>query len=87
MHGLSTIIRRNEEAAGREAGHAFNDGDHEKASRILDAETANPGRLTSPAFVDGYLRGREEDPADPSDPYRPRVGYWLTADQLAAEGR
>jgi hypothetical protein len=61
MHALEIIVKRNQEAAGRECGHAVNDNDHEQASRILDAETAaNPGHITSPEFLAGYLRGREE---------------------------
>lgn len=54
MHALEVIIRRNEEAAGREAAHADNNGKYEKATAILAATEVDD------AFVEGYTRGRAE---------------------------
>lgn len=54
MHCLEVIQARNERAAGREMGHAVNDGNQKKANNILGT-----AQVTD-AFVDGYARAREE---------------------------
>ena len=63
MHGLDIIIRRNAEAAGREAAHADNDGNDELASKIHNTvceETGDPDSPEWTAFGRGYLGGRNE---------------------------
>lgn len=56
MHALEVIIVRNARAAGREAAHAVNDGDHEKARAIAAHFTP----LLNPPPDPGYLRKRAE---------------------------
>ncbi len=61
MHCLEVIVKRNDEAAGREAAHAVNDGAHaaDVFAPLLDY-AVNPGSSKAAAFKRGYLRGREE---------------------------
>ena len=57
MHSLEIIVKRNAEAAGREAAHASNEGDFKLALAIAEAvgdDTAGG------AFVRGYARGTQE---------------------------
>jgi hypothetical protein len=54
MHCLEVIVARNDQAAGREAAHAFNDGD-DRMIRIVEAGPVND------AFRRGYLGARKED--------------------------
>lgn len=53
MHCLEVIKARNDHAAGREAGHAFNDGDDKKM-------LATVGQRTNAAFRRGYFDGKQE---------------------------
>jgi hypothetical protein len=59
MHSLEVIIRRNEEAAGREMAHRVNDA-------LLPEQAINEAGerwedSTEPeAYARGYTRGREE---------------------------
>ncbi len=62
MHCLEVIVKRNAEAAGREAAHAANDGDTEALFRLLApdySETSNDPNVQA-AFLQGYARGRQE---------------------------
>lgn len=70
MHALEVIIVRNAAAAGREAAHADNDGAHEKASVIFEADSEarrelaeqrvslQLSNIASDAFVGAYCNGR-----------------------------
>jgi hypothetical protein len=58
MHCLEVIIEKNERAAGREAAHAFNDGNTKLHLQIID-NTEKLIDLTD-AFVDGYITGKRE---------------------------
>jgi len=62
MHSLEVIISKNAKAAGREAGHAVNDGDHETAKKIAAAALEDEIVLVnySKTFLAGYWRGRKE---------------------------
>ncbi len=60
MHALEVIIARNARAAGREAGHADNDGDEARGDRIVQAVRAEASEPEWTAFVAGYLAGRKE---------------------------
>ena len=60
MHGLDIIIRRNAEAAGREAGHAFNDGRLKQYLAIEQAAEEHGNRVNDAAFSRGYVRGRKD---------------------------
>jgi hypothetical protein len=55
MHCLEVIIKRNDEAAGREAGHAKNDDAY--GAPCCDAIVK---RDESPAFIAAYLAARKE---------------------------
>jgi hypothetical protein len=57
MHSLDVIVKRNLEAAGREAGHAVNDGDRALADAIF-ATAATYDEWV--AMYAGYVRGRGE---------------------------
>lgn len=56
MHALEIIIRRNAEAAGREAGHAVNDNNIAHAQAILEAVDAD---VDLPE-IKAYFRARAE---------------------------
>lgn len=58
MHGLDIIIRRNAEAAGREAGHAANDVGVTDA--LIDNKFYEVSERDLPAWWRGYVRGRQE---------------------------
>ena len=67
MHSLEVIIKRNAEAAGRELGHAVNDGEPSSSLPAERSEAASVPGLTDAgvfalvrAFFHGYNRGREE---------------------------
>lgn len=61
MHGLDVIISKNLKAAGREAAHAVNDGDHETAKKIAE-DVADEIALAnwSKTFIAAYWRARKE---------------------------
>ena len=61
MHALEVIIAKNAEAAGRAEAHAANDGDVERATKILRTaifSCESPEQIE--AYGRGYLRGRQE---------------------------
>lgn len=62
MRGLDEIIKANDRAAGREAGHADNDWQDRKCSDIHAAqfEQDKDKNTESLAFITGYLRGKRE---------------------------
>jgi hypothetical protein len=60
MRGLGEIIRANDRAAGREAGHADNDWKDELASAIHQAQHEQDKDTDNPEFITGYLQGRTE---------------------------
>jgi hypothetical protein len=57
VHSLDVIVKRNLEAAGREAGHAESDGDAARANAIF--ATANTYDEWMAMYA-GYVRGRGE---------------------------
>ena len=59
MRALDVLIAMNDRAAGREAGHADNDGDDRKASAIHAAVYVTT--TDNEDFATGYLRGRKDD--------------------------
>lgn len=64
MHGLDVIIATNAKAAGREAAHARNDGNHRKANRILSASLEESKRLPAGSEIEhieciAYLAGED----------------------------
>jgi hypothetical protein len=60
MHGLDVIIRKNAEAAGREAAHALKDGNRDLAQRINAADIVLDSKEACTAWLVGYRRGRQE---------------------------
>ena len=63
MHCLEVIIERNLEAAGREAGHAYRDGDRATQRRIYNARDVDakaPWGWKWAAYWRGYTRGLGE---------------------------
>jgi hypothetical protein len=60
MHSLDVIIARNDQAAGREAGHADNDDKDRLASEIQAAQHEQDKDTDNLNFITGYLRGRSE---------------------------
>ncbi len=63
MHCLEVIVKRNAEAAGREAAHAANDGDADLHVAINRADEALAGENVAPnwpAYFAGFYRGRQE---------------------------
>jgi hypothetical protein len=59
MHSLNVLIARNERAAGREAGHAVNDG-HQDASQVLDTYRLTGRTNPTAAFSAAYRSSRQE---------------------------
>lgn len=64
MHSLEVIVRRNAHAAGREEGHARNDGEHARAHRILAEGIYGIGEYVgtpgAKAYDAAYTRARQE---------------------------
>jgi hypothetical protein len=60
MHCLEVIIAKNDQAAGREMGHADNDDKDREASEIQSAQHEQDGHTDNINFIAGYLRGRSE---------------------------
>lgn len=60
MHSLDVIIRRNAEAAGREAAHAYNDKDNARVERILAAYDDEQSYEHSIHLGRAYTRARQE---------------------------
>ena len=62
MHALEVIIARNLEAAGREAAHAYLDGDRDTLTRIRNARDVDvtPFGEKWAAYWRGYTRGLRE---------------------------
>ncbi len=59
MRALEVIVKRNGEAAGREAAHAANDGKWSKARRI--SAVAAGAVNVNPVEKAAYEHGRQED--------------------------
>ena len=59
MHCLEVIIKRNAEAAGREAAHARNDGNWKKSHDIDMVSLAEDKSGEQEAYGRGYRRGRQ----------------------------
>ena len=62
MHCLEVIIARNLEATGREAAHAYLDGDEATARRIYNARDVEDPKWGTKwrAYWRGYTRGLAE---------------------------
>jgi hypothetical protein len=60
MRSLDEIVKRNHEAAARECAHAVNDGNHVKASAILDTYGVCGSTNPPAAFTIAYNRARKE---------------------------
>lgn len=63
MHCLEVIVKRNAEAAGREAAHAANDGDADLHIAINHADEALADEAVAPdwhGYFRGFYRGRQE---------------------------
>jgi hypothetical protein len=59
MRALEEIVKANARAAGREAGHADNDGDDWLVAAIHAADDKHDDKDND--FLLGFLRGRQED--------------------------